>query len=164
MKTNRNQSNVLAAFATALKAARANGNKLTQKEAANIALATIAKLFNDDGKPITITPQQRDELKMIFYPKSEYRMNVIKAILKVAGCTLDSTTGELLTGLLTPAQLEKKLAAAQAEAPTVDWSKLAQEEGPSLPADNQEDPASGEENADASEEEPPAAAPVKPSK
>ena len=155
--TNQNQENVTAAFKTALKMARQDGGKLTQEKSATIALATIDKLFKDDGTPIKFNPVQREMLKAMFFPQVKVRKSIVKATLASVGCTLDLTTEELLTKLLNPAALEKELSEVRTKAPAINLRELIDEEESSSNETGDSEP--DEENA--TEEEP---APTQPTK
>ena len=132
MKKNQNQVNITTAYSAALKIARTGGGKLTQEKAGIIALKTITTLFKDDGTPLLLTAPQRTVVKVLFHPKTQERISVLKDTLKAAGCTLDDTTLELLTPLFTPANFDKKLEDMK-KAPTVDWNKLAGDEEEETP-------------------------------
>ena len=153
MKTNRNQVNVTAAFKATLKSALANSGKLTQQKSAEIALATIGTMFKDDGSPVNLTAQQKDWLRMMFYPTITARLSFIKSMLGASGCTLDAATQELLNGLFTPANLEKKVKKAGEEAPVINWSEMMDEEEPAQ-VEVQEAPDAGGQDADGGEEQP----------
>ncbi|MBE7156987.1 MAG: hypothetical protein INR62_00880 [Rhodospirillales bacterium] len=156
METNQNQEAVTATFKEKLQDARQGGGKLTQEKAGNIAMAAVDKLFTDDGKLIKLNPVQREMLKVMFNPQVKTRKSVIRATLLSVGCTLDLTTEELLTKLLTPATLEKELSTVRAKAPVIDWSQMVEEED-AASADADSTPPDDEN----SEEEP---TPVQPTK
>lgn len=163
MKTNRNQVNVTAAFKATLKNALANEGRLTQQKSADIALATISAMHKDDGSLLNLTVQQKDWVKMMFYPTVTARLSFIKSMLGATGCTLDTATQELLNGLFTPANLEKKVKKAREEAPVINWSEMMDEEGPAQPeehdAPSSDDQASddGEDQAQSEPVQPPKA-------
>lgn len=143
MKVNHNQRNVTAAYSAALKNARTGGGKLTQEKAGTIAMATTTAMHTDDDKPATFTQSQKDAIKALFHPTRELRIKVLAETLKEVGVTLDDTTLELLTPLLTPANFDKKLKEMK-KAPTVDWSALAgTEEEDAAAAETDEQPATG---------------------
>lgn len=120
---NKNQQAVIAAYSASLKAVRSGGTKLTQEKSATVALATIDALHNDQGKPLSLTPDQRNTLKVLFHPKPDIRLKVIEATLKAAGCTMDGMTREMLDMLLTPASFDKKME-ERAKVTVVDWSEI----------------------------------------
>ena len=156
--TNQNQENVTAAFKTTLKTARQDCGKLTQEKSATIALATIDKLFKDDGTPIKFNPVQREMLKAMFFPQVKVRKSIVKATLASVGCTLDLTTEELLTKLLNPAALEKELSEVRTKAPTINLREFIDEEDESSSNDAGD---SGADEENATEEEPVPTQPTK---
>ncbi len=162
METNKNQVNVTAAFKAALKNARQDGGKLTQEKAATIAMATIDKLFKDDGTPIKFNPVQREMLRAMFFPQVKVRKSIIRATLTSVDCTLDLTTEELLTKLLNPTTLEKELTAVRTKAPVIDLRELIDEEETS-PSEDADESGPDEDNTEADEPAPtqPAKAPTK---